>query len=69
MKLYDVVTLTADLPERELRCGQVGTVVEQLAPHVFEVEFASLEGETYLTAPVSEDRLHVLHHEAADRAV
>jgi hypothetical protein len=67
MQLYDVVTLTADMPERELRCGQIGTIVEQLAPHVFEVEFASLEGETYLTAPVSEDCLHVLQYEPTSR--
>ena len=31
IKLLDVVALTADLPEYNLWCGQVGTVVEILA--------------------------------------
>jgi hypothetical protein len=39
IKLFDVVALTEELPERKLRRGQVGTVVESLAPDVFEVEF------------------------------
>ena len=32
--ILDVVALTADLPERGLYRGQVGTVVEVLAPDV-----------------------------------
>lgn len=34
----DVVALTEELPEYSLYRGQVGTVVETLAPDVFEVE-------------------------------
>jgi len=41
IKLLDVVALTADLPERKLQRGQVGTVVESLAPDIFEVEFTA----------------------------
>ena len=42
--LLDVVALTVDLPERGLTRGQVGTVVETLAPEVFEVEFSDEQG-------------------------
>jgi hypothetical protein len=42
--ILDVVALTEDLPERGLYRGQVGTVVESLAPGVFEVEFSDDEG-------------------------
>ena len=63
MKLLDVVALTENLPERGLRRGQVGTIVEVLAPGTFEVEFSDLEGRTYASLAVSEKRLMVLHHQ------
>ena len=44
VNVLDVVALTEDLPERGLYQGQVGTVVESLAPDVFEVEFSDNEG-------------------------
>ena len=47
IRLLDVVALTEDLPQRGLGRGQVGTVVEALAPEVFEVEFNDDEGRTY----------------------
>ena len=43
-KLLDVVSLMEDLPERKLRRGQVGTIVENLATDVFEIEFADVNG-------------------------
>ena len=55
MKLFDTIALTSDLPEHPLSRGQVGTVVEQLAPGVFEVEFADLNGEAYAFASVHAD--------------
>jgi hypothetical protein len=42
--LHDVVALLADVPENNLRRGQVGTVVEELARDAFEVEFSDDEG-------------------------
>ncbi len=36
IRLHDVVALTTDMPEKKLRRGQVGTIVEILAPEVFE---------------------------------
>ena len=47
IELLDLVAVTADLPEAGLQRGQVGTVVEILAPNVFEVEFSDNEGRTY----------------------
>jgi hypothetical protein len=65
VKLLDVVALTDDLPERELQRGQVGTVVELLAPDVYEVEFADNDGRTYAELAVKADKLLVLHYEPA----
>ena len=36
IQVLDVVALTEDLAQRRLRRGQVGTVVEVLAPDIFE---------------------------------
>ena len=65
VKLLDVVALTADLPERELQRGQVGTVVEILAPDVYEVEFTDNDGRTYAEFALKADKLLVLHYEPA----
>ena len=63
MKLLDVVALTDELPEKGLRRGQVGTIVELLAAGVFEVEFCDLEGRTYALLALPGSRLMLLHHE------
>ena len=48
IELLDVVALTGNLPEYNLRRGQVGTVVEILADgKAFEVEFSARDGRTY----------------------
>jgi len=47
IKLPDVVALTEDLPQENLYRGQVGTVVEMLAPDVYEVESSDDQGQTY----------------------
>lgn len=65
VKLLDVVALTDDLPESELLRGQVGTVVEILAPNVYEVEFSDNDGHTYAELAVKADKLLVLHYEPA----
>ncbi len=53
--LLDVVALTEALPERDLSRGQVGTVVETLAPDVFEVEFSDNDARTYATLALHTD--------------
>jgi len=62
-RLLDVVALIEDLQSPPLRRGQVATVVEVLAPGVFEVEFSDGVGRTYAFAAVRAAQLMVLHHE------
>ena len=61
--ILDVVAMTGDLPERGLYRGQVGTVVEILAPGVFEVEFSDDEGRTYASTSLEADQLLALRYE------
>ncbi len=63
VKLLDVVALTKDMPSHKLTRGQVGTVVERLAPDVFEVEFSDNEGRAFAELAVKADQLLVLHYE------
>lgn len=66
IELLDVVALTKDLPQHKLSRGQVGTVVEILAPNVFEVEFSDDEGQTYAMLALRADRLMVLRYQYAE---
>ncbi|MEM8556369.1 MAG: DUF4926 domain-containing protein [Bacteroidota bacterium] len=68
ISVLDVVALTADLPELTLGRGQVGTVVEKLAPGVFEVEFSDEKGRTYAVATLQAEHLLPLRFEAAPSA-
>jgi hypothetical protein len=61
--LLSIVALTEDLPEKGLRRGQVGTVVEILAPNVFEVEFSDDEGRTYAMLALHSNALMVLRYQ------
>ncbi len=64
IKLLDVVALTTDLPEYNLRRGQVGTVVEILAEgKAFEVEFCDREGRTFESLGLRADQIMVLRFE------
>ncbi|MCC7487190.1 MAG: DUF4926 domain-containing protein [Burkholderiales bacterium] len=65
MKPLDVVALTEGLPQKGLTKRQVGTIVELLAPQVYEVKFNDLDGKTYATAAVPERQLMWLLHEPA----
>ena len=62
IKLLDTVALLADLPERKLKRGEVGTVVELLAPNVYEVEFCDERGQTYAELALRGDQLVPLHN-------
>ena len=57
-----VVAILNDLPEYGLVRGQVGTVVERLAPSVVEVEFSDDNGVTYALASLPAGQLMRLHH-------
>ena len=65
IKLFDSIALTGDLPEYNLRRGQVGTVVEILADgKAFEVEFSDSDGRTYESVGLRPDQIMVLHSES-----
>lgn len=68
LKMLDAVALIEPLPERGLRRGQVGTIVEELGPNVFEIEFSDNNGRAYATAALRSDQLLVLHHQRANAA-
>lgn len=63
IELLDTVALLQDLPERSLDRGEVGTVVELLAPGVFEVEFSDDEGRTYAQFALQESQIIALHNQ------
>lgn len=53
--LLDVVALTADVPGTTLVRGQVGTVVEELGDHTYEVEFVDPDtGRPYAVSTLDE---------------
>lgn len=62
------VVLLDDIPDKNLRRGQVGTVVEILKEIVFEVEFSDTAGKPYAMLPLKSDQLMMLYHEPLDAA-
>ena len=61
IKLLDVVALTEDIPEHNLKCGEVSTVVEILSDgEVFEVEFSDDNGQMSKCSSFLESQLTVL---------
>jgi hypothetical protein len=63
INLLDTVALLEDLPQRNLQRGEVGTVVELLAPDVYEVKFCDDEGRTYAMFALRGEQLVVLHNQ------
>jgi hypothetical protein len=68
LELLSVVALLEDSKDHKLLRGQVGTIVERLAPGVYEVEFSDDEGRTYASLALRADQLLQLHHEPSHRA-
>ncbi|MFY9826521.1 MAG: DUF4926 domain-containing protein [Thermoanaerobaculia bacterium] len=63
LQLLEVVALTVDLPEVNLRRGQVGTVVDVLSGgRAFEVEFCDRDGRTYASLGLLPDQVMPLHY-------
>ncbi len=56
LQLLDIVAIKEDLPEHDLLAGQVGTIVEVLAPEVYEVDFSD-DGQTYAMLPLHSSQL------------
>lgn len=69
IQLLDVVALTGDLPQHGLVRGQVGAVIESLAPQVFPVEFVGTNGRPYATLPLHAKQLMVLPYQPVEVAV
>jgi hypothetical protein len=65
VKLLDTVALleAVHADGLTLQRGEVGAVVEILAPNVYEVEFCDEQGRAYAFASVREDQLLVLHNQ------
>jgi hypothetical protein len=68
IEMHAVVALVKDLPEEGLVRGQVGTIVADWAPGVYEVEFCDGNGRTYAMVALSADQLMRLHHEPVHQA-
>jgi hypothetical protein len=66
MKLLDIVALLEDLPELSLVRGQVGAIVEEYEPNVFEVEFSDKNGRAYAIETLNSAQLLVLHHQGKE---
>ena len=58
--LLDTVALTSDLPTVGLKAGDVGAVVEVLAPDAYEVEFVAASGRTQALVTVREAQVRAL---------
>lgn len=65
LHLLDVVALVEDVPGERLQRGQVGTIVEVLAPGVYEVEFSDEEGRSYASTALRTAQVLLLRHEPA----
>ena len=64
IKLLDVVALTQDVPEHNLKRGEAGTVVEILANgEAYEVEFSDDNGQMYKCLSFLASQLKVADHE------
>jgi uncharacterized protein DUF4926 len=68
LEMLSVVAVTEDLSLKGLVRGQVGTIVEKLAPGIYEVEFSDDTGKTYAMVPVSSSLLMQLHYEPKHHA-
>ena len=63
IKEHDCIVLTSDLPEDKLLKGDVGTVVHiHRGGEAYEVEFATLTGETVAVATVAASQCRPIGH-------
>lgn len=62
--LLDTVVLMRDVPNAELRRGDLGAIVEIYGPNAFEVEFVAASGRTQALVTLAADDLrHVDDHD------
>jgi hypothetical protein len=70
VKLLDTVALLDDVQVEDvlLKPGEVGAVVEILAPDVYEVEFCDDHGRAYAFASLHADQILVLHNQGKENS-
>jgi hypothetical protein len=68
VKLLDTVALLEDVQVEGvlLKPGEVGAVVEVLAPDAYEVEFCDDQGRAYAFASLRADQILVLHNQGKE---
>jgi hypothetical protein len=62
----DTVVPSTDLPVEKLRKGSLGTVIETFEDASYLVEFANLEGVTYVIPVLTANQLIKVYQEAVD---
>ena len=68
LKLLDVIALTVDLPEENLWCGQVGTIVEIYENgKAYEIEFVDTQGNTYGLLTLYPQQIMQLHYQPTEK--
>jgi hypothetical protein len=66
--LFDVVAIIVDLPEQNLRHGQVGTIIDILEDgKAFEVEFSDRDGKVYASLGLHPEQMMHLYFEQQKR--
>lgn len=60
VNIGDVIELTVDIPERQLRAGEQGTIVHCHSSEAFEVEFTDQDGETIKLLALSPNQFIVV---------
>lgn len=68
IKILDTVAITQDIPEHNLRRGEVGTIVEQWKDGAFEVEFSDDTGEAYAFVALRADQFVPLFYRKREAA-
>lgn len=61
-ELLDTVAVLYDMPDKSLKQGQVGTLVELLGNNFYEVEFTNKKGETIFTKALNSNDFILLHY-------
>ena len=64
IKIHARVAVLEDLPQHKLKRGHIGTVVEQWADDVYEVEFADKRGVAQSLVALNTKQLLVLYEYA-----
>ena len=62
-KIFDVVALNTDFPEKKLFKGQVGAIVEDFGDNTYLVDFSDNNGRVYATEELKPEYLLKLFYE------